>query len=103
MRRFHIHFCDPGIMFHHLQAAVAQQRLKREYIAARTQIRDGERMPETVGMTFLHAGFGAQRIDQLAQGVAIKGPMKFSDERRRTWRKLPVAANRKMAKFKPCS
>ena len=57
MGLFHVDLGDAGVVFHHIESAVAEQRLQRKHIAARSQIRDRQRVAETMGMTFLDARF----------------------------------------------
>ena len=55
---------DLGVVPHHFERAVAQERLKREEIPAGPQVRDGEGVPESVRVTTRHLGLRAQPSDQ---------------------------------------
>jgi hypothetical protein len=83
MRLLDIDLGDARIMLHHIERAMAKQRLQREDIAARTQIRNRKGVSETMGVTFLDAGFFAQMTNQQAQGVLIHRTIIFHQEQ---WR-----------------
>ncbi len=46
MRLLHAHLANGGIVFHHGEVTMAQERLEREDISARAQIGNGERVPK---------------------------------------------------------
>ena len=49
MRLLYVYLCYARIMLHHVQRAMAQQRLKCEHVAARAEIRDAESVAKTMG------------------------------------------------------
>ncbi len=80
MRLFHVRFRDTGVMAHHVQRAVPEQRLQRENVAARTQIGNGERVSKLVGIGFLHPRSVPQTRNQDAQTVLGERPIRGADE-----------------------
>jgi hypothetical protein len=82
MRLLDIDLGDARIVLYHIECAVTKQRLQREHIAARSQIRDREGVPETMGMTMLDARLFTQMNNQQAQGVLIHWTIIFDQEQR---------------------
>lgn len=80
MRVLHVYLRNLGIMAHHIQRAMSQQRLEREDIPARTQISDGECMAKFMRMNMRNLGPFAQAPDQDAQAVAVKWAVTSADE-----------------------
>ena len=80
---FYIYLSNAGVVFHHIQCAMAQLGFQRKQIAARPEIGDGEGVAKAMGMTFLDAGFLAQRDDQLPECIPLKGSVVFDQEQGR--------------------
>jgi hypothetical protein len=97
-----IDFGDPGIMLYHLQTAMTKQRFQGKDIAARTQVRDGKRVPETMRMTFFHSNFCPQRVDQLPQGVTVERPVELAEEKRSIWIVTILALSQIPPEEPPC-
>lgn len=83
MRVLHVYLSNLGIVAHHIQRAMSQQRLKREDIPARTQISDGEGVAKFMWMNMRKLRPLAQTPDQDAQAVAVEWPVAGADEKRR--------------------
>lgn len=82
MRVFHVYLSNLGIVAHHIQRTMSQQRLEREDISARTQIGDGEGMAKFMRMYMSDLGSFPQTPDQDAQAVAVKRTVTSADEER---------------------
>lgn len=80
MRVLHVYLSNLGIVAHHIQRAMSQQRLEREDIPARTQIGDGEGMAKFMWMNMSDLGSFPQTPDQDAQAVAVKRTVTSADE-----------------------
>ena len=80
MRVLHVYLSNLGIVAHHIQRAMSQQRLEREDISARTQIGDGEGMTKFMWMNMSDLGPFTQSPDQDAQAVAVKWTVTGADE-----------------------
>jgi len=80
MRVFHVYLRNLGIVAHHIQRAMSQQRLKREDISARTQIGDGEGVAKFMWMNMSELSPFTQTSDQDAQAVAVKWAVTSADE-----------------------
>lgn len=80
MRVLHVYLSNLGIVAHHIQRTMSQQRLKREDISARTQIGDGEGMAKFMRMYMSDLGSFPQTPDQDAQAVAVKRTVTGTDE-----------------------
>ncbi len=80
MRVLHVYLSNLGIVAHHIQRAMSQQRLEREDIPTRTQIGDGEGMAKFMGMNMSELRSFTQTPDQDAQAVAVKRTVTGADE-----------------------
>lgn len=80
MRVLHVYLSNLGIVAHHIQRAMSQQRLEREDISARTQISDGEGMAKFMWVNMSELGPFTQSPDQDAQAVAVKRTVTGADE-----------------------
>ena len=80
MRVFHVYLRNLGIVAHHIQRAMSQQRLKREDISARTQIGDGEGVAKFMWMNMREICPFTQTPDQDAQAVAVEWAITGADE-----------------------
>ena len=80
MRVLHVYLRNLGIVAHHIQRAMSQQRLKREDIPTRTQIGDGEGMAKFMWMNMSELSPLPQTPDQDAQAVAVKWAVTSADE-----------------------
>lgn len=80
MRVLYVYIRNLGIVAHHIQRAMSQQRLEREDIPARTQISDGEGMAKFMWMDVRKLRPFPQTSDQDAQAVAVKWAVAGADE-----------------------
>jgi hypothetical protein len=72
MRLLNVYLGDTGIVSYHLQAAVTQQRLQREYVPTGSQIGDCSGMAETVRMSVFYLRTGSDTLDDVPQARWIK-------------------------------
>ncbi len=77
---FHIHIRNLGIVAHHIQRTMSQQRLQGEYVTPGTEIGDREGVPEFVRVRFFHLSPGSQPVDQDPQAVLVERPVGLADE-----------------------
>jgi len=82
VRLLYVKLRHAGIVLHHIQRAVAEQRLQRKQIAARAQIGDRERVPEAMGMALLDASFLPEMGHQQAQRTLGHRPVIFDEKER---------------------
>jgi hypothetical protein len=80
VRIFYIYLRNLGIMAHHIQRAVAQQRLQRENISTRTQVGDGEGVAEFMRMGMSESCTLSQTPNEDAQAVTSERSGAGADE-----------------------
>lgn len=85
MRLFHIYIRNLGVVAHHIQRTMSQQRLQSEHIAPRTQVGDCKSVPEFMRVDFLDICSGTQPVDQHTQAVLVERPVSVANEERRAW------------------
>ncbi len=80
MGLLNIHLRDLGVMAHHVQRTVTEQGLQGKYVAARTQIGDGECVAKFMWINSFDLGPVSQPVDQHAQAVLVEGFVGMADE-----------------------
>ena len=82
MRVLHVYLRNLGIVAHHIQRAMSQQRLEGEYVSTRTQVRNREGVAKFMWMNMREICPFTQTPDQDAQAVAVKWAVTGADEER---------------------
>jgi len=80
MRLLHIHFGYLGIVAYHIKRSMSEQRLEGKNISSRTQVGDGEGMPEFMRICFLNFCPISQPIDQDTQTILVESSIRMADE-----------------------
>jgi hypothetical protein len=83
MRVLHVYLSNLGIVTHHIQRAMSQQRLEGEDISASTQIGDGKGVAKPVRMDVNNPTALAQTPHQDTQTVVVERSISLADEERR--------------------
>ena len=63
---------NPRIVLNHLKTAVSHQRLQREHVSTRAEVRDRKGMAESMRIAFNYFRFAAERMHQLAQAIFVE-------------------------------
>ena len=80
VRIFHVYLRNLGIMAHHIQRAVSQQRLQRENIPSRTQVGDRKGVAEFMRVGMRESCAFAQTPNEDAQAVTSERSGASTDE-----------------------
>jgi hypothetical protein len=83
VRLLDIYLGNARLVLDHVQRAMAQQRLQREHVSAGTQIRDGERVTESVWMALAYLSLPAQFYDHVAKRVTVQWAVELAHKQ---WR-----------------
>ena len=67
-----VYLGQAGVVLHHFEAAMTQQPLQGEHIAATAQVGDGKRVPKAVWMAIADLRHPAQTRDQVSKRITIK-------------------------------
>ena len=73
VRVLHVYLRNLGIMAHHIQRAVSQQRLQRENIPARTQVGDREGMAKFVRVDMRDPARSPKRRTRMRRLLRLNG------------------------------
>lgn len=81
----YVYLGDAGIMSHHVQRRVTEERLEREKVTATPQVSNRESVAESVWMALLDVGPRAQPYDHEPQRRFVHRATIRDGEQRRFW------------------